>query len=1373
MTGMNAQPQHGYVGYEYQKIATVWVALQLMFEENRCDSLTVEPASQEDIAANLAVPDALSRLAVQLPDIPVEIQIKTKGSNWTPASFRNILIAADPPATANPGPPPRPRALDLLKANPDLHYVFVTNAQLDPDLKGFAVARAGEKSHTQLDDEKTKDVDPAVWSRIGILPELSVERLKLEIAALLKKHGHVPHGRIAGCVRKLHDAVHLRLLGKAACSWSKLQVEEVMVAGGGVPESESAIVPPLNFTEMQEKLATGFAILLVGEPGVGKTEIARDLARQLRLEPEPFEKLSEAGLTPGAIADALDQPGAHVFLLEDPWGGDKLAEDAHLWTAELPKLMRRASAEKRFIVTSRESIRHEASRGARDPVLARAEFRLEAKHYSEELRWEIVTQRMAGAPSWQQDWAIRYRDRCLKELTVPLSLDHFCVQVKGAAKESDLDIEEVLKSSMVEALSRTCFREIAARGPAAIGGALILWALHHIHNHVTEEAAEESRTLVLAGGYRQESDPLKTLQWAVKSGWLKPAVAGFTAHPTTLTGIELFLTEERVLAETTLQCLLQGLSDAHRQEEAFRVLRHLSRHPRAITQAVRAGIEAHLVEVLLRSDGATAAQALAHITAYSKAEDPVTVLLRVLDQVDHRVAKLGFDRWQAGKLTGPQRAAILASPEAEKAGELFVSCVLPSTGAIRYTGRDLVKFFQQFGWDFGLQFQALTNVYLEQTDHSHAQLDVFVEGALCSKHPPIDDMLERALAADDAADAWYEKHKDERRAANQLEWDAAAASHFEEEMQELWVPRRQVLATVIQAKCRRDGFDWVRSHPRQSDLLYPWAEGMTPQTKTDELQELIDLCGNGRRPVAWHGIVKCEAVSRLPEIVGDLATCPMEDLDDCAEAAACLVPFSRWGEVVEAVRKLPVTRKVVIARARLFRADEEEERRAAIVAALSANEQTAITLLKDADPNKPTAAFGPAIAAILREVAMEGTVELAATAAFLLGQQDEEITSLLPRLAGATQERARLWVAFAAVLARRPVWDRAKVRSLVENEDYRLRRFAMQMLAKVATPEEQALIVAMKDDKSAPVRECCAVTIGHHRWKAGEAALASLLRDRRNHNPSPGFPRSYPDYHVARAAAAALLELEPLSRQTIDACLGLLRETEEEQDFELHCTVIHLLSSQQDERLLPLFASLLTDEWYVEAEKNSGFPRRYFAAWGLIGRIKAGNESGEDFDGSPIRYGAMHNDGRLAAPCLMLIAHLGEDASDLVLDVLGSPNMTEARAILLLLSLSPAATDLTAAVKARTGANHPVFALMGAPPFADESSWEQWLQANPATAAWLASIQSDEDVFPVVRWALGKKFAAFQPPQFLEEGLRDMLMPKPIGHLTLWSMFHE
>lgn len=1373
MSEMNARPQHGYVGYEYQKTATVWVALRLMFEELSCDSLTVEPASQEDIAANLEVPDALSRVGLRVIDVPVEIQIKTKGSNWTAASFRNVIMNAEPINPASPGLLPRPRALDLLKLNPQLHYVFVTNSQLDSELEGFRVLRAGEKSHGKLDDEKTKGVDPAVWPRIGILPELSPERLELEIAVLLKRHGHVPHNRIDSCMRKLHEAVHLRLLGKASRNWSKGQVADLLVANGGVLESESAIVRPLNYAEMQGKLASRFAILLVGEPGVGKTEIARDLARQLQLEPEPFEKLSGADLSPGAIADALAQPGAHVFLLEDPWGGDKLAEDAHLWTAELPKLMRRASAEKRFIVTSRESIRHEASRGATDPVLARAEYRLEAKHYSEAQRWEIVMQRMSDATSWQKDWAVRHRDRCLEELPVPLSLDHFCVQIRSAAKESDLDIDAVLKASTVEALSRTCFREIAARGPVAIGSAVILWAVHHMKNHVTEEAADESRALVLAGGYLDDIDPLKTLQWAVKAGWFKPTTAGFAAHPTALTGIEFFLAEERLLAESALQCLLQGLSDAGRQEEAFRVLRHLSRHPRAITQKVRAGIEAYLVEVFLRSDGSTAAQAMAHITTFSKAQDPVTVLLRLLDQVDDRVAKIGFRKWQHDKLTGQQRAAILASAEAEKAGEIFVFCVLHSTGAMRYDGRELVKFFAQFGWDFGPQFQALSHTYLKLSDHSHAQLEVFVEGALASQNPLIDDLLAVALEAEDAATAWCEKQKDDRRAANQLEWDAAAASHFEEEMQELWVPRQEVLGKIIHAKCHHDGFRWIRLHARNEDLLYPWADGMSPKTTAEELQELIDLCGNERRPVAWHGIAKCEAIDRLPELFGDFSTCAIEELDDCAETAACLLPLSRWGEVTDTVKRLPTARKVAMACAQMFRAQDAEERRASIVAALSAEEQVAIGLLKDADPNKPTPALGDAVTVILREVAVDGPKKIAAVAAFLLGQSGHEIGSLLPRLEEAAKEGTRLWVAFAAVLSRPPAWDRSKVRSLLTDPDYRIRRFAMQILAAEATEEEQALIIAMKGDKSAPVRECCAQLFGRHRWKEGEAALAALLRDRRNHNPSPGFPRSYPKYHVARAAAAALEEFGSLSRQTIDACLELLGEVDGDRDFELHCTVINLLSSQKDERLFPLFGSLLTDEWYIEAEKNSGFPRRYFAAWGLIGLMNAGNESADDFNGAPIRYGAMHNDGRLAAPCLMLIASLSEDVADVFLEVLGSPNMTEIRAILLLICLSPESVDLTAAIKSRTGLHHPAFALLDALPFPNEFSWEEWLEANPATGAWLASIQSDDDVGPVVLWALGKKFTAFRPPQFPEKGLNDLLMPKPIGHLTLWSMFHE
>lgn len=1371
-----AAVQHGYAGYHYQKVASVWLALKWMFQEERCDAVTVEPASEEDIAANLMRPDAMGVMGAEVAGILLEVQIKSRNSNWTSASFRRVLVGEEKPATGGRGPAPRVRPLKMLQAEARLFYLFVTNAQLDADLTAFKIERAGARGTGKLEEKLIPAGTPeTVWPRIGIFPELSLERLELEITVLLKQCAHVPHGRIAGCKERLFQAVQLRFLGRADRGWSKTEAGEVLLQCGGTLESSSAIVPPANFAEMQAKLTNSHSLLLIGEPGVGKTAVARELARQLTLEAEPFELVHGVGSKPSVIATALAAPGAHVFLFEDPWGGEKLADDAELWMAELPKLMRKASPEKRFIITSRESIRHEAMREAKIPVLIAAELLLEAKHYPAGLRLEIVNRQMADAAPWQQDWVARYRKQWLQQLLVPLSLDHLCDRVKGAGQADELVIDDLLQESAVGTLSQTCSRELRSRGDETVAGALALWALQHVHNRVTDESAAEGRELIMTGGYRRPIDPVRTFHWLVKAGWFKQASEGFMAHPTCLSGIGQFLAEEPALAEDTLQAMLKGLADANRLDEAFLILRHLARNPRAVTKSVRSSIESHLVGVFLAADASSAKRAMSDITIYSTATDPVTVLLKELGRLDARAEEnFGFEVWRYNSsLTKQQRAQIAGSADAERAAGIFVMHVLPEASIGRYNAQALVHFFQKFGWDFGPQFQALANVLLADADHTHPLLDVFVEGALCSERPPFESLLTLALAADDASGPYLDKYAKDRESAGQSEWDAGRASDLDDELQGYWVPRVAVLRDVVTAKCRHEGFAWIESHPRRDDLLHSWADGMSPQTPLKELLALIDWCGANRRSTTWHGVMKSKRVEMRSVLIADLGSCPLEELAECGEAVACLVPLPLWPEVTAAVAALPFARKAVLVTADLFQADDKEERRKAWRDTMQPAEIQAVDIARNANPNKALPVFDADAGQHLRTLAGHATPELAAKAAYVLGRGGIDVADVVDRLSVGKAPRVRLWVALAAMLSRPPVWGRAKARRLLSDDDYKIRRLAMRVLFHGATPEDENLLLGMSKDRSAPVRECCAEIIGEGKWAHGESVLAMLLEDRRNKNPSPGFERSHPEYHVARAAAGSLLELGRLQTCTIDRCVALVKENSTARDIELHCTILRVLAAQKDSRLLPLFASLLQDDWFVEAEKDSGYTRRYFAGWGLLELINAGNESDDGFDATPIVEGAMHNDPRLVAPCLVLLAYYAESAAEAILAVLSSPLTSELRALLILSCMSAEATsDTIAAARKKVGENHPAYDLIQAPAPPDATAWNAWLVDHPRTADWLKTIQTDTDVIPTLRWALGRRCKAFRPDELRYGGLNELL-PKGPKYLTTWSMFHE
>jgi hypothetical protein len=69
-----------YQGYEYQIKVTVWIALSLMIDFQCAESLTVEPVSGEDVAAELNVDaeKAVSQVGFAIDSYSLDIQIKRK-----------------------------------------------------------------------------------------------------------------------------------------------------------------------------------------------------------------------------------------------------------------------------------------------------------------------------------------------------------------------------------------------------------------------------------------------------------------------------------------------------------------------------------------------------------------------------------------------------------------------------------------------------------------------------------------------------------------------------------------------------------------------------------------------------------------------------------------------------------------------------------------------------------------------------------------------------------------------------------------------------------------------------------------------------------------------------------------------------------------------------------------------------------------------------------------------------------------------------------------------------------------------------------------------------------------------------------------------
>ncbi|WP_437509770.1 hypothetical protein [Sorangium sp. So ce1099] len=176
-----------YRGYEYQIVVSVWVALDLMLERRLCSSIDIEPASQEDIGAELLVPAELAetRLGVSIAEGPIRIQIKQRGTSWNEADFRALLKEAEKQGTR--GPSPRERALAQLQADHKLRYLLITDAEIHTKRKRLVVQSVDDPSSAQNIDGLTTSAEVA--SRIAVMEKRLWRYVKRDIDDILRAGG--------------------------------------------------------------------------------------------------------------------------------------------------------------------------------------------------------------------------------------------------------------------------------------------------------------------------------------------------------------------------------------------------------------------------------------------------------------------------------------------------------------------------------------------------------------------------------------------------------------------------------------------------------------------------------------------------------------------------------------------------------------------------------------------------------------------------------------------------------------------------------------------------------------------------------------------------------------------------------------------------------------------------------------------------------------------------------------------------------------------------------------------------------------------------------------------------------------------------------
>lgn len=194
-----------------------------------------------------------------------------------------------------------------------------------------------------------------------------------------------------------------------------------------------------------------------------------------------------------------------VFDIEDPWGKYQYEPRQEQWLDRLPQLLRTASANRKFIITTREDVMMDA--GVRNSI-KRWMISLQPDDYSRAQRRRMYDDRIPSAPRALQISLARVHDRVLNELSTPNEIDRFFANLHDP-DEPGIPAAEQIAAARDKA--RHDFIELTiaqqVRGRHEQLWAVIVWALLGARKKLTRQA------FVDIHGSSRNWTPLSTPAW--------------------------------------------------------------------------------------------------------------------------------------------------------------------------------------------------------------------------------------------------------------------------------------------------------------------------------------------------------------------------------------------------------------------------------------------------------------------------------------------------------------------------------------------------------------------------------------------------------------------------------------------------------------------------------------------------------------------------------------------------------------------------------------------------------------------------------------------------------------------------------------------
>ena len=1278
--------QPSYAGWKYQILASTWLALEFILLKGAA-TVGIEPETDEDFAATVEVPEE-ERTSALVETERYQFQIKLRNNVlWSMSGFESLFpekIKKGPR-----GPNPRKRPLKYLSENPDSRYVLVTNTGVERELKDFKIVEIGENSRASGFD-KLK-ADPEILRRIGIIEGKSTELLEIKIATLLREVCYVPGQKSKDCIEGLKSCVEERLKGNVPRILPRSEIEKIVILHNGRFVPRRPPVLPSNYAAIKDHLSKKHAIVLIGPPGTGKTEITNELADRLRFGDPPAEmEIVNLRQQIQQVRESLRTHGSTVYYVEDPWGQGPPDPGSDLITTELPKLLALAGPGKTFLVTSTVAAFQEATRAVPE-LFKKWILELGPDDYSGSAREEIFERMIEGWPAEKKERALGLMQAVMPNLDTPFSIFIFCNQLDVELENNRIAESEAIKlakESNVGAVATKLISRINGGGKDDIISAIVIWALLTIgKNTVNKDGVRHARRLLTDGGMAGAPDIERFFNY-LASSWLRERSNGYLATPTVKIGLSKFMDHCPGFFDDPMGALSRGWALANDYNSIHLCVRE-AKTARFIPKDVSSGFDGHLIALAIEAKGHLFSYCFDELAGLATSGSLPELLARVLTARKRLKKKHWWPvqglKWDPPTLTPEEIAQIARNHECQALAEKFVIYYLPHHGdnwneRDTYEPSQITGFIKQFTWPVDEWF---STAFQDSLQDPNASTKYLIRCMLELVPERVDSLITDCIAAVRSTDHEFtDTDRESCRKDQQGEIDASCYRD-DDSYWDSYHNASEALKAAVQHKYKKNGFEWIKAHSDLDRLLGPWTELAKEKAEIGERLILVDCCMTHCRPDLAAELVSAEGTDFLPWAVdqmnrvsdnvpsylnnvlpnfarkGEFVCLLAEDVGEHYRGLLALLALTLAGNMHPAGRHdtqlLPVSEDWFQNYPEVESRFSAAERRSIVECSLTEKgRQTAQPEECDEDLLHALAEAWPPCYGVL-----------AAKVLSSLGHPDA--AAGLDRFLGSPDATVR-----------RHAWSICRSREQLINEglndaDCFCRIECLKRLVPDASATEWASLLLLRDDSSAFVREELARQIGEAGFEEANHVLIGLLGDRRDYGNHQD-PDDCEIFDVAKTAASSLVKLTA----SVEPHLAEVRDFLERcvlasPDARIHAILLELLSHHPSAETMSFCCRYLNSIWFAsdwKEKRGHHLLEKCVDAVSLV--LACDPDLLSVFDLSEVAVAAtwQEADGWMVAPITTAIGLGASSMSFTLSEIVESENFDECRARLLV-ALSP------------------------------------------------------------------------------------------------------